>query len=477
MIIIDQQLEKQPDKAGFIRRDPLVFSCLSRGGKTTVLRELFDKLKKEKKYFAMIVSFNGACGFIRKPAERPEDSILRHIVSQLIDQTAVTQDELLHFQYNEEVFERYLDEQTGYGTSSVVPFIMLIDELNVLGAPLSSLASKLLQRLFLRKNRYLVFTTHVPFSLSNEETVSPIEKKRVMSHSSSCGMKVVRMPQCNDLTELRLMQGCEGLTGHEATIYGGIPALIYSASQNIDFTLNKFTYAMKLFEQLFPTTPAERDKFLTVLLRDFLTEIFDGIGYQTKPYQFSLIPEPGKIRWPLCYLAEILNFLRVSGPYVRPIVKEIYKICRKDIPAFVPTVETGLDWQSVVDVAVLLRALEAFMWKGYHSLVPELSEVKSIQFVPMPDEYRNLEQGQQFIMNLPPQEPGHLYIIRSSFARFPLFDGFLVAVLPMNLKIVGYQVKLERHTPREAVPDWVNGGGVVLRGLAPASSSVKQKGW
>ncbi len=250
--IIDQQLEKQPDKAGFIRRDPLVFSCLSRGGKTTVLRELFDKLKKKKKYSTMIVSFNVACGFIRKPAERPEDSLLRHIVSQLIDQTAVTEDELLHFQYSEELFERYLDEQTGYGTSSAVPFIMLIDELNVLGAPLSSLASKLLQRLFLRKNRYLVFTTHVPFNLSNEEAVSPIDKKRVMSGSSSCDMKVVRMPQCNDLAELRLMQGCEGLTGHEATIYGGIPGLIYSASQNIDFALNKFTYAMKLFEQLFP---------------------------------------------------------------------------------------------------------------------------------------------------------------------------------------------------------------------------------
>lgn len=40
------------------------------------------------------------------PAEGPEDSIFRHIVNQLIDQTALTQDEFLLFKYSEEDFDK-----------------------------------------------------------------------------------------------------------------------------------------------------------------------------------------------------------------------------------------------------------------------------------------------------------------------------------------------------------------------------------
>jgi hypothetical protein len=173
-----------------------------------------------------------------------------------------------------------------------------------------------------------------------------------------------------------------------------------------------------------------------------------------------------------------LNNLGISGFGISEVINEIYKISRRDIPVFASMVETGLDWQSVVDVAVLLRALEALLWKGKHPLVSSIPEVKSIKFVPMPDEYRTLEQGQQFIAHLPQREAGHLYIIRSTYAKFPLFDGFLVAVLPTNLKeVTGYQVKLGRHTPRQAVPNWVNGGGVLIRGLASTSSSSRPNGW
>ena len=53
LIVIDQQMQKQPDEAGSVRRDPLVFSRLARGGKTTVLAALFVALK-EKGYLVMI---------------------------------------------------------------------------------------------------------------------------------------------------------------------------------------------------------------------------------------------------------------------------------------------------------------------------------------------------------------------------------------------------------------------------------------
>lgn len=218
-------------------------------------------------------------------------------------------------------------------------------------------------------------------------------------------------------------------------------------------------------------------------MKKFIEELLDGVRYHGDPQlrffdQFSSIPDLGRIRWPLCYLAEILNYFKVSCSEVRQVIKEIYKICSRDIPTYASVVETGLDWQSVVDVAVLLRAVEAVLWNGKHPLMPSLSKVQSIEFVPMPDECRTLEQGQQFITKLPPRGASHLYIVRSTYARFPLFDGFLVAVLPANLKVVtGYQVKLGRHAPRLQVPDWVNGGGFLIRGLASISSSSNPTRW
>lgn len=474
-IIIEQQLEEEPNEAGAFRRDPLVFSRLARGGKTTVLTTLFDALQKNG-YLVMIISFNGASGFIRQGQESAEEAIMRQIVRQLINQTNA--DELLHLQCSEQVFDKFLDQQTRYGSSLPVPFILLIDELNVLGAPLLPSASKFLQRLFLRKNRYLVFSTHIPLNLSTEELT---DKNSMMSLSSSTDIKVVRMPQSNDLSELRKMEGCTALTGHEATIYGGIPALIYSASKNVNFPCEKFSQTVKRFCEAFPKMTTNT-KLQVAILKQFLYELMDGGrsngAVQLRFFdQFSSIPEPGKICWPLCYLSEILKFLKVSGSGIIEVIEEIYKISRH-IPVFASVVDIGLDWQSVVDVAVLLRALEALLWKGKHPLVPSLTEVKSIEFVPMPDEYRTLTQAEEFINNLPTRESGHLYTIRSTFARFPLFDGFLVAVLPDNVKnVIGYQVKLGRHTPRYSVPRWVDGGGFLIRGLASTSSRRSSKGW
>eukprot|EP01039_Chlorochromonas_danica_P008220 gene8220-9067_t len=91
----------------------------------------------------------------------------------------------------------------------------------------------------------------------------------------------------------------------------------------------------------------------------------------------------------------------------------------------------------------------------------------------------SFSQGMEFITKLPPRESGHLYMIRSSYSKFPLFDGFLVALLPHNVReVTGYQVKLGRHTPQKAVPKCVNGGGVLIRGIARASPrAVIPNGW
>jgi hypothetical protein len=53
------------------------------------------------------------------------------------------------------------------------PFTLIIDELNKFGVPLTDSASAMLKRLFLYpRNRYLVYSTHVPLDLDPQSTLS-----------------------------------------------------------------------------------------------------------------------------------------------------------------------------------------------------------------------------------------------------------------------------------------------------------------
>lgn len=208
---------KRPDAAGSFRRDPLVFSRLASGGKTTVLITLFEALKSEGR-LTMIISFSSTSGFVRHSNETEEQAIIRQIVLQVIDQSVFSTSELGELKCDERVLEEYLDKPTRFSATDEVDFVLLIDGLNAVGDPLSVAASKMLQRLFLRKNRYLVFSTHFPSYPSTEEDYTSSDKIKLVYSSSFPGIRVVQMPQCMDLSELRKMDGCSALTSHEATI-------------------------------------------------------------------------------------------------------------------------------------------------------------------------------------------------------------------------------------------------------------------
>ena len=114
-----------------------------------------------------------------------------------------------------------------------------------------------------------------------------------------------------------------------------------------------------------------------LLLKVFVKGLLDGTRSYYLPQirffdQFSSTPERGKVRWPLCYLSEIMSVLEISGSGVREVIQEIYKISSREIPVFVSMVETGLNWESVV-----------LLCKGKHPLVWSLAQIKSIEFVPM----------------------------------------------------------------------------------------------
>jgi hypothetical protein len=136
--------------SGGYRAQPLVFARLSRSGKTLFLMKLFEKLKSNN-FSPIIITFNA--GFALG-SEKPVHAIARSISLQLgVSSSHEFSDKDVSF------LLRQLDNSTG-------TIVLLVDELNMLGSPIDEDASRFLTDHFLdRKDRQLVFTTHVFFRI------------------------------------------------------------------------------------------------------------------------------------------------------------------------------------------------------------------------------------------------------------------------------------------------------------------------
>jgi hypothetical protein len=197
---------------------PVVLSRLARGGKTTALCLLFDKLKRKGRFSPIMITFNGSSYFQLYKGESHKAAILRLIATQLLGSASAR---LPHTAI--ECDEAELDAHIGE-----IPTVLLIDELNVLGVPLDIEAGLLLRRMFLDKaNRYLVFTTHVPMNV--DMPASSVMGSSLALPSSDRGCHVVSLPTCMNEMELQRMgDDCSGLTHAEVAYYGGIPSLVYA---------------------------------------------------------------------------------------------------------------------------------------------------------------------------------------------------------------------------------------------------------
>jgi hypothetical protein len=191
---------------------PVIFSLLARGGKTTTLSYLFDELKKSGRYSPILISFNGSSYFQLYEGESKKAAILRLIAAQLCGETAPAKIEC-----DEKASDAYLGD---------APVVLLVDELNALQCPLESDAGLLLRKMFLdKRNRFLVFSTHVPMVVD----ALPLTLGRSQTiPSSDCGYWAVSLPTCFDESKLQSMSNrCGAVTRAEAAYFGGIPSLVY----------------------------------------------------------------------------------------------------------------------------------------------------------------------------------------------------------------------------------------------------------
>ena len=217
LAIICREVEVFHAANGTSRKPLFGLSALARGGKTTTISLIFDELKN-RGYNAMIISFNGTSKlFTLEPNESQSHAILRRITEQLVVEDAP------------EALDTACDIATLDEHISTDNFVLLIDEINTLGA-LDSKAAALLREMFInKKGRYLVVTTHVEISLNEPAST-------LFGVSTSVRpFLTVPLPCTYELLPLRNMSSaCGTLNPLQIALLGGIPSLIYSTYAIVD---------------------------------------------------------------------------------------------------------------------------------------------------------------------------------------------------------------------------------------------------
>jgi len=463
--IIYRELPRVDDFAGTIRVEPLVFSRLARGGKTTILRILFNALKESNEVYPIIISFNGSSNFVRRHGETNLQCILRIIALQFIDVAPKAPKNVI------------CDENAliGYLATSDKPIVLLIDELNALACPLDSDASAFLKTEFLGKaNRYLVYSTHVPMDI---EATSLTDS---MAGSSSRSYRTVHMPISTDLTELMMMfentqPYTPALTRAEVAYYGGIPSLIYSVKSSNDtspvqrfsqFSLNKITNEIDIAGVLIAEILSGNIQVNEHQLRQFDRFSSLAIAYYQDP-SYNVIPVV-KHWWPLCYLQCIFKLFRSLSLLSDWLPKKISS-----------SYPDWMAWEVLIQIAIVIRCMDAQLNGTVGPFGIAESNVKPEALViDIPIQYESLSDAYEWLNNCfnNIKRPAIVYFI-PTHSRFEAVDGLLCYLKSsMPLKMYGIQVKLGRALPSTDVPDWIT-HSYLVRGLPSATTYDGRAGW
>jgi hypothetical protein len=146
------------------------------------------------------------------------------------------------------------------------------------------------------------------------------------------------------------------------------------------------------------------------------------------------------------------------------------------------TTHSGLAWECTVEVAIILRMLDAQSSKsaGPFGLVPKKTKF-ALDFRTLPDECDTLENARGLMDTMIAEyESPTLIYVGTTNARFPDVEGFVVYTSSSaTAKIVGFQMKSGDIKPRNSISlDVITDGAVLIRGHAVAKNPREPKsGW
>jgi hypothetical protein len=435
--IIQMELGRATSIVGSYRVLPLLCSRLARGGKSTTLCLIFDELKKQNVQ-PIFISFNGSTKFRPRRGESQCAAILRVIALEFVDIGDLDSRSLT---CNERNLDRYIGEDH--------PVVLIIDELNALAAPIDEDAGRMLRELFLDKpNRYLLFSSHIPLSFDPPVSCS-------YSPPSMRGCHVLGFSSCVDIHALRAMSpGCSSLSPSEVTLFGGIPSLIYSVK-----ALGERKPILR-FEDRFPPGSLGTD---VDLFQQFVASALDG---RRRPKlrcfdEFGIYDQEEHMRWPLCYIDCILSAFTLSN-YTEFISGHI-----NDLWTSAGTVESGMDLECVIHIAIAFRCLHCLLLCEGGNI---FDRVLSWRGIMVPDEYHTLDSIRGYVSSLTTPANTIIFLV-PSYAKCPDFDGIILS----GGLTCEYQIKLGGGHPEKNPPEGII-QGYLFRGQSARVQSSKP-GW
>jgi hypothetical protein len=455
---VRSEAPKSCGPAGERRIMPIVMSRMSRGGKTTVARRLFEEVKKEEKFCSICISFNGNANFEHRDNETHEHAILRRIAVQFTDE----QNDI-DFDVDKRTLLDYIDAQ-----SNGRNVVLIIDELNALSETPDQSAANLLRSEFLDKEkRYLAITTHIPMDVDRKYPASAVigERNNESGIISDRGVYSIHMPLSVDLEQLRGMsEACSALTPFEAVFYGGIPSVIFSIKGNQFFPSHR---VHNLIDRVCSRDIAVESFLEWVLMgscRDPNLKVF---------YRFGTVLPSAVHQFPLCYINALL---------VIWFDQKCFSALYDRIVTYGAEVQTGMDWETVVQYAVMMRCVYSCKNRddsGPFDILPSARKRTKFRFIAVPGEHETVDSLIAYVEGeLVHCTDPTLVMVNSQFAKFPTFDGLVwyhdPASSPVCPPIVGYQCKLGRSGTNWNVPDSVR-KGVLIRGKPRVSTFRKQK--
>ena len=491
-------------------KKPLVISRLGRGGKTTALMALFDRLQGAQlgadRVKVMLISFRIApFYFYLREEETQAQAILRVIAHQLVEGT---DDELDHLLVDEYALDDYIGE---------TPFVLLINQINLLsrGQPLDDEAADLLRRMFLRKNRYLVMTTLIPMD------VDDMHNKR--------GYYRIPVPISMNLTELRAMSNeCANVTALDVAFYGGIPPLIYCVKMFQLCYEDRYRYGgtpramTNLRDRCYYGTEGSIEdstgelskKFALLLYSRLIGEFVTGspcwasVSVLTPDaelhrmfYQFSYMTASGQLIWPLCYMRCILEEMWVdqynSFREAHWALLSLLERLAKQVTAG-QSDKKGKGWELVLQIGILLNCIDCYLNQRVEyplseasrpfSLVPAgtRSEVGYLELSP---NIKTADGAWAYILEkLEEYDEPTIILVVPMHAAFPMYDMFLVytpgttaaaaasepgpvadgqALDTLYVRVAGIQTTKRRKgmkQPIPGIPAFVNSGSYLAHG-------------
>ena len=483
-IILKELPHNDPD-SGAYRKKPIVLSRLSRGGKTTGLQKLFDRLHGaqlgDDRIRAMIISFNPSSYFLRRDGETQRQAILRVIAQQLVE---CSKYEVRRLVVDEPELDRYIGDK---------PFLLLVDEINVLSEsqPLDLDTSAMLQRLFLRKNRHLVMTTHVPLSLDRKNQMN------IRGHYS------VPLPTSADIDELRAMSSeCNALTPLEVARYGGVPSLIYATKVHSDQLEMRYAKARikRLIEKL---SKHEKLLLFTMIIDEFVKGGMPVMGFDAKTdpvegvrralYPFACSTASGELVWPLCYMELIIADMRVTDPALweakRALVTALNRVSRAVTTG---DSEAGTGWELILQIGILLNSINAYLSPHRKSYPLDFVEfvpfaVKAeVRHLTIPEHIETLDDAWSHISEaLEGYSNPSVILAVPDLSSFPMYDMFIIytpgtaasatskpraepsaggqALSIEGVRVAGIQANASRDL-NHTLPAFVNSGSYIVRG-------------